>query len=488
MYRLKAYELQKQFLKGTYSATEITNYFLKRIKEIQPKVKPFICICEERALKQAALLDKKRADKKYIGKLAAIPIAIKDNMHVKGEVTTCGSKMLMNYKAPFNSCVVRFLEEDDGIIIGKTNIDEFAMGSSTEKSAFFPTFNPWDLRCSPGGSSGGSAAAIAARLTLMATGSDTGGSTRQPAALCGTVGFKPSYGRVSRYGLVAFSSSLDQIGPITSNVMDTGLMMEVIAKASAHDATSLMLPQEDYTTNMYTSFKGKTIGVPWKFLENLQPAAAKNFNDGITIMKGLRANIIDIDLNILKYSIAVYYILATAEASTNLARFDGIRYGLRSKRAKTLEDIYDMSREEGLGKEVKKRIIMGTYVLSSGYKKGYYNKAQQVRRLIIDAHEKAFKTCDLIAMPTISSSCFLIGAIQNPMEMYYQDLFTMGANLAGLPAITIPSGFDNSGKPLGLQLIGPRLHDVDVVKAGYAFEQGINLSKTIPTLFDKEYL
>jgi len=488
MYRLKAHELTSCFLKGTYSAIEITQYFLKRIKKIQPQVKAFLSILEERALTKAALLDKKRAEKKPLGKLAGVPIAIKDNMHIAGEITTCGSKMLSNYKAPFSSCVVKFLEEEDSIILGKTNIDEFAMGSSTEKSAFFPSFNPWDLKCSPGGSSGGSAAAIAAKLALLSTGTDTGGSTRQPAALCGVAGFKPTYGRVSRHGLVSLASSLDQIGPIAGCVKDIGLMMEVIGRPSKYDATTIHLPLESFTTNMFTSLKGKTLGVPWKFLENLKNATSKNFEEGVKILKDLQAKIIDVDLNILKYSVAVYYILLTAEASTNFARFDGIRYGLRSKNANTIDDVYDLSRKEGFGSEVKKRILLGSYVLSSGYKDAYYKKAQKVRQLIINAHEKAFQKCDFIIMSTAPASCFEIGAIQDPIEMYYQDLFTMGANLAGLPAISIPSGFDDKLRPFGLQIIGPRLHDVNVIKAGHLFETAIKFSPEIPPLFDKEFL
>jgi aspartyl-tRNA(Asn)/glutamyl-tRNA(Gln) amidotransferase subunit A len=362
------------------------------------------------------------------------------------------------------------MEQEDALLLGKTNLDEFAMGSSNENSAFFPVKNPWNLKCVPGGSSGGSSAAIAARMSLIATGSDTGGSIRQPASFCGIVGYKPTYGRVSRYGLVAFGSSLDQIGPFATTVADAALAMEVIGRHCSHDATSLDLPQEAYPLSPQLE-AGTTLGVPWHFLEGLSPEIRKNFDQSIEVMKSLGAKIIDVNLDILKYSIAVYYILATAEASTNLARFDGIRYGVRSKNAKTLEEIYEQSRKEGFGREVKKRIMLGTYVLSAGFQDAFYKKAQKVRTLIIDAFEEAFNQCDAVMMPVTTSGAFKHGAFQDPLEMYLQDIFTVPANLAGLPGISVPSGFDSRGMPLGLQILGPQMCDVSVMQYAYAYEQ-----------------
>ncbi len=443
----------------------------------------FLTVLGPRILLKAEALDKKRSHNKPLGKLAGIPIAIKDNMHIAEEITTCGSKFLKNYKAPFDATAIRLLEEEDALLIGKTNLDEFAMGSSNENSAYFPVHNPWNLKCVPGGSSGGSAAAVAARLSLIATGSDTGGSIRQPAGLCGIVGFKPSYGRVSRYGLVAFGSSLDQIGPISTTVADAALTMEVIGRQCKWDSTSLDLPPETYKlTRDLSEIK---IGIPNKFLENLKPDVQKNFLTAIDVMRSLGAKTVEIDLDILKYSIPVYYILATAEASTNLARFDGIRYGVRSPSAKTLEEIYDFSRKEGFGREVKKRIMLGTYVLSAGYQDAYYKKAQKIRSLILDAFEKAYEVCDAVVTPVTTSGAFEAGTIHDPVEMYLQDIFTVPANLAGLPAISVPSGFDHNHLPLGIQIIGPHLCDVSIMSYAYAYEQASHWTR-IPPRFNGE--
>jgi aspartyl-tRNA(Asn)/glutamyl-tRNA(Gln) amidotransferase subunit A len=484
MYKKTALELHKLFLEKKVSCEEITTFFLKRIEKYDKKINAFIKVYSERALKKAKELDKNFQEKKPIGKLAGIPIAIKDNINIKNELTTCASKFLANYKAVFNATVIDLLENEGAIILGKTNLDEFAMGSSCENSSFFPTKNPWDIKCVSGGSSGGSAASIAARFASFSLGSDTGGSIRLPASFCGIVGFKPTYGRVSRYGLVAFGSSLDQIGPFATNVKDIGLIMEVMGKKCKKDSTSLNLPNEIYLENLPSSLKGIKIGIPFHFLENLNPAIYKNFENSLNIIKDLGGKIIDINLDILKYSIAVYYIIATAEASTNLARFDGIRYGTRSKKAKTLNEVYEFSREEGFGKEVKRRIMLGTYVLSSGYQDEYYKKAQKVRNLIIQAFEEVFSTCDFVALPTSSSFCFEIGSIQDPIQMYMQDLFTAFVNLVGLPAISIPSGFENN-KPLGLQIIAPSLQDVKLIHYANVFDEKAKFSK-IPPLFDKE--
>lgn len=483
MHTLTATELRNQFLRGEISATEIIQFFLNRIQKYDPQLKAFISVCNERALAKAKALDLKKSSGKHLGKLAGIPMAFKDNIHVKDEISTCASKFLTNYKAPFESTVARLVEEEDAIIIGKTNMDEFAMGSSTENSALQKTCNPWDLKCTPGGSSGGSAAAVAARLCPIAFGSDTGGSIRQPASLCGIVGFKPTYGRVSRFGLVAFGSSLDQIGPLTTNVADTALVMEVIGRHCEKDSTSIPLPSEEYLNRLSDNLKGLKIGVPWQFLEKLASEPKELFNRSIEALKGLGAEIVHVNLDLLKYSIAVYYILATAEASTNLARFDGIRYGLRSNRAKTLDEVYEMSKEEGFGAEVKRRILLGTYVLSAGYQDAYYKKAQKVRTLMIRQFEEAFQKCDLVATPVSPFAAFEIGSIKDPLQMYLEDIYTISSNLVGLPSISIPNGFTTERKPVGLQLIGPQKLDVEVIQAAHAFEKATGYNRQIPPQF-----
>ncbi|PIS01274.1 MAG: Asp-tRNA(Asn)/Glu-tRNA(Gln) amidotransferase GatCAB subunit A [Chlamydiae bacterium CG10_big_fil_rev_8_21_14_0_10_35_9] len=487
LYKLSAYELRNLFLDKKVKATEITEYFLKRIEKNNKKLGAFLTVLSERAMQKAKELDQKNAENKPMGRLAGVPIAIKDNTHIEKEITTCASQFLTNYKAPFSATAVKLLEEQDAILVGKTNLDEFAMGSSNENSSFYPSYNPWNLDCTPGGSSGGSASAVASRISLIATGSDTGGSIRQPSAFCGVVGFKPTYGRVSRYGLVAFGSSLDQIGPIATNVKDIGLTMEVLGKHCPHDAMSLEFPAESYIENLREDLSEITVGVPWHFLESLNKEAHDNFVQSIETMKSLGANIIDVNLDILKSSIAVYYILATAEASTNLARFDGIRYGVRSKDAKNLEEVYDLSRDQGFGYEVKKRILLGTYVLSSGFQEAFYKKAQKVRTLVIQSFDAAFSNCDCICMPTAPITSFKLGTFQDPIGMYLQDIFTISANLAGLPAISVPSGFDKDNKPFGLQFLGPQLHDAPVVSYAHAYEQATKFSSKIPPLFDKEF-
>lgn len=486
MYKKSALELHGLFTQKKASCLEIVKYFLKRIEKYDKQLRCFIKVYEERAVNKAKELDKKLKENKPVGCLAAIPMAIKDNIHVKGEITTCASKFLTNYKAVFNASVIDLLEKQGAVILGKTNMDEFAMGSSGENSAFYPTKNPWNLNCVPGGSSAGSAAAVAARLVSASLGSDTGGSIRQPAAFCGVAGFKPTYGRVSRYGLVAYGSSLDQIGPIAAGVKDIALIMEVIGKNCKRDSTSLALPGETYLEKLPSTFEGIKIGVPFDFLKDLKSSVCKNFENSLNILKGLGCEILNVGLDILKYSTAVYYIIATAEASTNLARFDGIKYGVRSKNAKTLKELYEYSREEGFGSEVKRRIMLGTYVLSSGFQNAYYIKAQKVRNLMIQAFDKAFLTCDFIAMPTTPNSCFEFNSIQEPLQMYLQDLFTICANLTALPAISLCSGLDECQKPLSLQLIAPAMHDVKLVQYANVFDAETKFSQKIPPMFDKE--
>lgn len=486
MYRKSAMQLHEAFIKGELTASEITAYFLQRIQTLDSDLQSFLNVFADRAMAKAEELDVKKASGAPIGKLAGIPVAIKDNIQVKGETTTCGSKFLSNYTAPFHATATHLIEEQDGIIIGKTNLDEFAMGSSTEHSAYQMTRNPWNLSCAPGGSSGGSASAVGGRLAPISLGSDTGGSIRQPAAFTGTVGFKPTYGRVSRYGLVAFGSSLDQIGPFANSVKDIALMMEVMGRPCPYDATNVKEPSENYLDHLETSIQGKTIGVPWGFLEQLSEHSRKTFDKSLEILKEAGAKIVEIQLNKLKYSIPIYYILSTAEASTNLARFDGVRYGKRSEKAQSLDEIYDLSREEGFGAEVKQRILLGTFVLSSGYQDAYYKKAQKIRTLVIREYKKAFEKCDIVAMPVTPSPAFELEGIRDPLEMYLQDLYTIGANLAGLPAISVPSGKGEEGLPHAIQFLGPQMADGKVLHFAYQFEKALNLTGFIPPLFDKE--
>lgn len=468
--------LSEMFKSGQLSASEIVENVFKQLEKHEPQVKAFLSLYKEEALEQAQELDLKRSQGLPLGKLAGVPVALKDNIHLKGKITTCASLFLSNYRAPFDSTVARLIQEEDGIIIGKTNLDEFAMGSSTEKSAFMTTHNPWDLTRSPGGSSGGSAAAVAARYVPLALGTDTGGSIRQPAALCGVVGFKPTYGRISRYGMVAFASSLDQIGPMSRSVEDSALMMEVLGKHCLHDATSLNLPPITFSKS--DCKPPKAIGICSSVLGGLSSEMLNNFEESLNVFRKLGTQIIEVDLSLLNQSIAMYYILATAEASTNLARYDGIRYGLQSKRAQTVDEVFEFSRQEGFGWEVKNRILLGTYVLSSGYKDAYYKKAQKVRTLLIRQFKQAFEKCELIALPTSPTPAFKIGELADPIAMHLQDIYTISANLAGLPAISVPSGLSGEGLPLSLQLMGAQKDDLGVLSSAYLFEKemGFNYS------------
>jgi aspartyl-tRNA(Asn)/glutamyl-tRNA(Gln) amidotransferase subunit A len=486
MYKQSAIEIRDQFLRGERTAVSITRYYLDRIAKFESQIGAFLKVYEDKILYQAEQLDRKRAANQPMGKLAGIPIAIKDNILVKGELATCASKFLTNYRAPYQATVIDLLLAEDALLIGKTNMDEFAMGSSTENSALQKTHNPWNLKCTPGGSSGGSAAAVAGRLCPLALGSDTGGSVRLPASFCGVVGFKPTYGRVSRYGLVAYGSSLDQIGPLATTTADAALLMEVIGRHCDKDSTSIPEEPELYLSQFRNSIKGMKIGVPWQFLENLANEPRQAFERAIENLKQLEAEIVEVDLSILKYSVAVYYILATAEASTNLARFDGIRYGQRSPSAKTLDEVYDLSKEEGFGPEVKRRIMLGTFVLSAGYQNAYYRKAQKVRTLILRSYQEAFKKCDLIASPVSPFAAFEIGSIQDPLQMYLEDIYTIGINLAGVPAVSIPNCLTQDGKPLGLQLIGPQKQDRRVLDAAHFIEKVLPFHNAIPQLVNEE--
>lgn len=486
LYRYSALELHHLFTEGSLSALQITEYFVNRAKKWNPQTGAFLTFLEERALKKAMLLDEKRKKNQPVGKLAGVPVAIKDNLHIKGEITTCGSLFLKNYKALFDATVIKLLEAEGAILIGKTNLDEFAMGSSTEFSAFQKSYNPWNLECTPGGSSGGSAASVASRCALLSLGSDTGGSIRQPAAFTGIVGLKPSYGRVSRYGLVAFGSSLDQVGPFGTNVKDVALAMEVLGKHCPHDSTSIQQSQPPLLSYLEGSLSGKKIGVPWHFLESLSGDMKNAFEESLKVYEGLGVTIVDVDLDELRYSIPTYYIIAPAEASTNLARFDGVQFTTRSSKAKDIGEMYSLSKEDGFGPEVKQRILLGTFVLSSGFQDAYYKKALRIRELIIAKFHQVFKICDLIAMPTSPSGAFPLGSISDPIKLYLQDLYTISANLAGLPALSVPCGFNSKGLPLGLQLIGPFLQEGRILQFAYQFEQAQPHHTKIPSSFDKE--
>lgn len=486
MHRFSAAQLRDQFIQGNLTASQIAQHYLQQVHHLNPTLGAFLAVYADQISEHATQLDAKRKQGGRLGKLAGVPIAIKDNILVKGEVATCGSKFLTNFKAPYQSTAVHLLLEEDALLIGKTNMDEFAMGSSTENSALQKTRNPYNLRCTPGGSSGGSAAAVAARMTPVALGSDTGGSVRLPASYCNVVGFKPTYGRISRYGLVAYASSLDQIGTFGTSVEDVMLLMDVIGKHCARDSTSIPNWEERYIPTQETSLQGVRIGIPCAFLESLQPDAKKVFDEAVTRLKGLGATTVEVDLNLLKYSVAVYYILATAEASTNLARFDGIRYGHRAEGAKTLDMVYDLSKEKGFGPEVKRRILLGTFVLSAEAQDTYYRKAQRVRTLIMRQYQDAFAHCDCIATPVASSGAFEIGSIQDPLQMYLGDLYTIGINLAGLPAISVPNGFSNAGMPMGLQLIGPQKSDAQLLKTAAIAAPHLPAHGSLPPLLNEK--
>lgn len=479
MYLKTALELRASVVTGEVLATEIVESFYRKIEAEDSRIGAFLSLCQERALEKASQVDQKRQRGEPLGKLAGVPIGVKDNIHVEGLYTTCASKMLENYKAPFHATVVERIEEEDGIVLGKLNMDEFAMGSTTRYSAFQPTHNPWDERRVPGGSSGGSAAAVAARFCPIALGSDTGGSIRQPAAFCGVVGFKPSYGAVSRYGLVAFASSLDQIGPLANTVEDVAMAMDVLAGKDAKDATS----QSFFTTSFQDSLSlevPQRIGVPMHFLEGLREDIKENFFNALTVFERQGSQIIDVDLDILKHAVSVYYILASAEAATNLARFDGIRYGYRAPSARSMEEVYTQSRAQGFGKEVIRRILLGNYVLSAERQSLYYKKGSEIRNKIIQRFQAVFRTCDVIAMPVCSCPALLDGEVLDPVTLYLQDIYTVAVNLAYLPALAVPSGFSSEGLPLGLQIIGAQGHDLQVCQAGYSFQEHAGIKRLCP--------
>ncbi|MDH5641568.1 MAG: Asp-tRNA(Asn)/Glu-tRNA(Gln) amidotransferase subunit GatA [Nitrospira sp.] len=474
LHKLSLYELQKKFSAGEVSAAEIVRAYFLRIGQVEPKVRAYVNQAKEAASAQAEALDTRLKQWRRTKPLMGMPLAIKDNICTEGVPTTCSSRMLQHFVPPYDATVIAKLREQEYILTGKTNLDEFAMGSSTENSAFGASRNPWDLHCVPGGSSGGSAAAVAADECAAALGSDTGGSIRQPAAFCGVVGVKPTYGRVSRYGLVAFASSLDQIGPITKDVKDAAFLLGAIAGHDPMDSTSADVPVPDYMKALTKKdLKKLRVGVPREFFaEGLDQEVEQAVTDAIGELKKLGAEIKDIRLPRTDAAVAVYYVLATAEASSNLARFDGVKFGLRAKETKDLLDLYMKTRQEGFGPEVKRRIMLGTYVLSAGYYDAYYGKAQAVRTLVCRDFQEAFKEVDLIVTPTTPTPAFKLGEkSENPLQMYLSDIFTISVNLAGLPAIALPCGVSKGGLPIGMQLIGRAFEEETMLRAAHAYEQ-----------------
>ena len=471
--RLTVHELVEKLKNKELTSEQIVQAYSDRINEKEKDVEAFITITTEKAMEQAKKIDSEAKCDKNI--LAGIPIGIKDNLCTNGEKTTCASKMLENFIAPYDATVIEKVNECEMPSLGKLNMDEFAMGSSTENSAMKITHNPWNLNKVPGGSSGGSAAAVAADLVPWALGSDTGGSIREPAAFCGVVGLKPTYGLVSRYGLVAFASSRDQVGPITKDVEDAATLLNVIAGYDEKDSTSYDKEKIDYTKNLKNDIKGLKIGVPKEFFgEGINKEVKEKLEEAIKTYKELGAEVEECSLNIAEYALATYYIIACAEASSNLGRFDGIRYGYRAEDFTDLKDLYRKSRTEGFGEEVKRRIILGTYVLSSGYYDAYYKKAQKVRTFVKKQFDECFKKYDVLLTPVSPTTAFDIGSkSDNPLEMYLADICTVSINIASVPAISLPCGVDSEGMPIGMQLIGDRFCEEKILNAAYAFEQKI---------------
>ncbi|MFO8111921.1 MAG: Asp-tRNA(Asn)/Glu-tRNA(Gln) amidotransferase subunit GatA [Desulfosalsimonadaceae bacterium] len=480
-YELTIHEAQALLAAKEISAAELTESVLWRIETIEPMVDAYITICRETARKEAAAADKAIAEGKA-GPLTGIPIAIKDLICTKGHRTTCASKMLADFIPPYDAMVMEKLHSHGAVMVGKANMDEFAMGSSTENSAFKTTKNPWALERIPGGSSGGSAAAVAADMCLGSLGSDTGGSIRQPASHCGVVGLKPTYGRVSRYGLVAFASSLDQIGPITKDVTDAAILLTAISGYDRRDSTSIDKPVADLSRDLDAGVKNMTIGIPRQYLEQdgVDPEVQQAIVNAVAVMKGAGATCVDISLPHTDHAVAAYYLVAPAEASSNLARYDGVKYGLRDDAAGDLKEMYINTRSAGFGAEVRRRILLGTYALSSGYYDAYYKKASQIRTLIRQDFETAFTACDIILSPVAPTAAFAIGEkADDPLQMYLSDIFTLSANMAGIPGMSVPCGFTTGGLPVGLQLMGNYFEEAQLLTAAYTYEQasGMHLKK-----------
>jgi len=466
--------MRKALLSKEISSLEITSEYLSRINEKDGEIAAYLYVNNKNARKKAQAIDKKLSDGMEVGVLSGIPMALKDNICTSDMPTTCGSRMLENYKSPFNASVVNKLLKEDAVILGKLNMDEFAMGSTTENSYYQTTKNPYDLSRVPGGSSGGSAAAVASKQALFALGSDTGGSIRQPASFCGVQGLKPTYGRISRYGLIAFASSLDQIGPFARNTKDLAYVMNVLCGFDEKDSTSVKVKDENFIESLDKDIKGMRIALPKSYFEegiapevkNAVLAAAENF-------KRLGALVEEVEISSVKHALPAYYIISSAEASSNLSRFDGIRYGFRPQGDFNLDELYKEARSKGFGKEVKRRILLGTYALSSGYYDAYYKKAQQVRSLIKVDFDNVFKNFDLVLSPTAPTTAYPFGSrTANPIEMYMGDIYTVPVNIAGLPGLSMNCGFDKDGLPIGMQLIGKAFDEASILRAAHAYERG----------------
>jgi aspartyl-tRNA(Asn)/glutamyl-tRNA(Gln) amidotransferase subunit A len=469
---LSAAEMRRRVAARQVSCDELVRAHLDRLTEAEPRIGALLLPLADRALEKARSQDSALAEGREAGPLAGVPVVVKDLLDIADVPTTCGSRILEGYRPPFTATAIARLEAAGAIVIGKANMDEFAMGSSTENSAYQPTKNPWDATRVPGGSSGGSAAAVAAGIAPLALGSDTGGSIRQPAAFCGVVGLKPSYGRVSRYGLVAFASSLDQIGPLARTVDDIARVTSILSGHDPLDSTSSDADVPDFAAGLEEVPDGLRVGVPWGFLsEGVESETLARFREGLEVLETAGASLVEVDLPHLRHAIATYYIVATAEASSNLARYDGVRYGRRAPGAEGLQAMYGQSRDEGFGDEVKRRIILGTFVLSSGYYDAYYLRAQKVRTLIRRDFERAFESCDVVATPTTPSPAFGVGEkTENPLQMYLEDVFTVPANLAGIPGLSLPCGLAG-GLPVGLQLLGRPFDEATLLRCGAAFQR-----------------
>ncbi|MDQ2907387.1 MAG: Asp-tRNA(Asn)/Glu-tRNA(Gln) amidotransferase subunit GatA [Chloroflexota bacterium] len=471
VYELSIHEAGELLRQRKVSSVELTRAYLERIRAIDDKVRAYTLVTDDVALKQAEAADRRFASGEAVTPLTGIPLAIKDVICTKDITTTCGSRMLEHFKPPYNATVMEKLNAAGAVMLGKTNMDEFAMGSSTEHSAFFPTHNPWDLERAPGGSSGGSAAAVAAGLAMGAYGSDTGGSIRQPASLCNVVGLKPTYGRVSRFGLVAFASSLDQIGPFARDARDAALLLQAVAGVDAGDATSSPRPVPAYSESLTGNIKGLRIGVPEEYwVEGTQPGVVQAVRRDIEVLRDLGAEVSPVSLPHTRYGVSAYYIIAPAEASANLARYDGVKYGYSYRDTDDMWEALEKTRQYGFGQEVKRRIMLGAYVLSSGYYDAYYNQAQKVRALLAQDFERAFEHFDVLVSPASPTVAFKLGEISDPYEMYLMDIFTIPANLAGICGVSIPGGFSD-GLPVGVQLLGNVFAEEVILRVADAFQR-----------------
>ncbi len=484
LYKKTIHELSDMLKAKEVSSVEITKSVLDRIEKVDDKVEGYITVTGDKALESSKIVDEKIKNGEDISDIAGIPMAVKDNICTEGILTTCASKMLSNFVPPYDATVVKKLKENDAVILGKVNMDEFAMGSSTENSYFKKTKNPYDLTRVPGGSSGGSAAVVGADEAIFSLGTDTGGSIRQPASFCSVVGMKPTYGLVSRFGLVAFASSLDQIGPLTKDVTDCAIVLNAITGHDKMDSTSLNVEYPDYKKALVNDVKGMKIGIPAEYIgEGINEEVKASILAAAKTYESLGAEVEEFSLGMTDYALAAYYIISSAEASSNLARFDGIKYGYRAEGYKDLVDLYCKTRSEGFGSEVKRRIMLGTYALSSGYYDAYYKKALSARTLIRNSFNEAFKKYDVILTPTVPTTAFKIGEkVSDPVTMYLGDICTVSVNIAGLPSIVVPGGFDTNGMPIGVQLIGKAFSEPTLLKAAYTFEQNTNFHTVKPNL------